>query len=268
MSDPVRDKMLEARDLIQAKRYPQARALLVTIDHPKAYEWLQKLDDVEARDRAASTQVVHSRQMSAETLETRNPYAQQPVYEANNPYAQQPVYDPIRDAAVSSYSEREEKRTNILHVLLALIGGLVGATIGGAIWAAVVYFTEYEIGYIAIAVGFLAGLFAVLFSGGRRGIPIQLVAVLTALLGILVGKYAAVYMLGIKMINQETGQDLTADVFQLVPPFDPEIIRGVTEEIVAALQPIDALFVILAAFAAIRIAAAAGRSRQQKLRTT
>ena len=256
MSDPVRDKMLEARDLIQAKRYPQARALLVTIDHPKAYEWLQKLDDVEARDRAASTQVVHSRQMSAETLETRNPYAQQPVY------------DPIRDAAVSSYSEREEKRTNILHVLLALIGGLVGATIGGAIWAAVVYFTEYEIGYIAIAVGFLAGLFAVLFSGGRRGIPIQLVAVLTALLGILVGKYAAVYMLGIKMINQETGQDLTADVFQLVPPFDPEIIRGVTEEIVAALQPIDALFVILAAFAAIRIAAAAGRSRQQKLRTT
>lgn len=267
MSDPVRDKMLEARDLIQAKRYPQARALLVTIDHPKATEWLHKLDEVETSERAASTQVVHQRQMSAETLETRNPYAQQPAYAAQQPYAQQPIYDPIRDAAVSSYSEaRSEKRTNLLHVLLAVIGGLVGAAIGGTIWAAVAYFTEYEIGYIAIAVGFLAGAFAVLFSGGRRGIPIQLVAVLTALLGIVAGKYAAVYMLGIKMINEQAGQDFTTEVFKLVPPFDPEIIRGIGEEIVAALQPIDALFVILAAFTAIRIAASAGKSRQAKLK--
>lgn len=274
MSDPVRDQLLEARDLIQAKRYPQARALLVTIDHPKAYEWLQKLDEVEARERSASTQVVHNRQMNAETMESRNPYAQQPAYAAQQPYAQQPyaqqpVYDPIRDAAISSYSEasRSEKRTNLLHVIGALIGGLVGATLGGAIWAAVAYFTEYEIGYIAIAVGFLAGAFAVLFSGGRRGIPIQLVAVLTALLGIVAGKYAAFYMIGIKTINEQAGQDFTTEIFKLVPPFDPEIIRGIAEGIVQSLQPIDALFVILAAFAAIRIAASAGKSRREaKLR--
>ena len=256
MSDPVRDKMLEARDLIQAKRYPQARALLVTIDHPKAYEWLQKLDDVEARDRAASTQVVHQRQTYAETMETRNPYAQQPVY------------DPIRDAAISSYSERDEKRTNLLHIIGALIGGLLGATIGGAIWAAVAYFTEYEIGYIAILVGLLAGVFAVLFSGGRRGIPIQFIAVITALLGIVVGKYAAVYMIGIKIINVLSGQNVTAYIFKLVPPFDPEIISGIAQEIVAAIQPVDALFVILAAFAAIRIAASTREKRREaKLRT-
>lgn len=279
MSDAVRDKMFEARDLIQAKQYAQARALLVTIDHPKAYEWLQKLDDVEARERSMGTRAVHQQQMAAETLETRNPYAQQQAHDpfmqpraqapyAQQPYAQQPVYDPIGEYQASSYpqpAEAERKRINVLHILGALIGGVVGAALGGAIWAAVAYFTEYEIGYVAIAVGLLTGVFAVLFSGGRRGIPIQLIAVLTALVGIVVGKYAAFYMLGIKYLNAQTGRDLTADILRDVPPFQPEMIQGIFQEMVNAIQPLDALFVVLAIFAAIRIAAAARKPRQPKL---
>lgn len=262
MSDTVRDQMFEARNLIQSKRYAEARSLLVTIDHPKAYEWLRKLDDVEARERSMGTQAVHSRQQAAETLETRNPYAQQPVH------------DPIHDYSASSYerealltAQPEAKRTNLLHIIGALIGGLLGALIGGAVWAAVAYFTEYEIGYIAILIGALTGILAVLFSGGRRGIGIQIVAILTALLGIVVGKYAAVYALAIKFLNEEAGRDVTAEILREAPPYMPETIQGIFQEIVAALAPLDALFVVLAVFAAFRIAAASRQPRQPKLKT-
>jgi hypothetical protein len=284
MSDTVRDKMFEARDLIQAKRYAQARALLVTIDHPKASEWLHKLDDVEARERSMGTQVVQQRQQAAETQETRNPYARQqnaahdPFMQpraqdpyARDVYAQPPIHDPIRDDYAGGYdrqalvpAEPERKRINVLHVIGAVLGGIVGALIGAAIWAAVAYFTDYEIGYVAIAVGLLTGVFAVLFSGGRRGIPIQLIAVLTALLGIVVGKYAAFYMLGVKFLNEQAGRDITADLLREVSPFQIETIQGIAQEIVAAIQPIDALFVVLAVFAAIRIAAGARASQSLK----
>jgi hypothetical protein len=41
-----KQKMLAARELIQEKRYAEARALLKTIDDPKAKEWLKKLDEI------------------------------------------------------------------------------------------------------------------------------------------------------------------------------------------------------------------------------
>jgi hypothetical protein len=42
-----KQKMLAARELIQEKRYAEARALLKTIDDPKAKEWLKKLDEID-----------------------------------------------------------------------------------------------------------------------------------------------------------------------------------------------------------------------------
>ncbi len=42
-----KQKMLAARELIQEKRYAEARALLKTVDNPTASVWLKKLDEVE-----------------------------------------------------------------------------------------------------------------------------------------------------------------------------------------------------------------------------
>ena len=39
-----REKMLQARELIQAKRFDEARQILVTIDHPKAKQWLDRIE--------------------------------------------------------------------------------------------------------------------------------------------------------------------------------------------------------------------------------
>ncbi|MBZ0321402.1 MAG: hypothetical protein K8L91_33630, partial [Anaerolineae bacterium] len=41
-----REALLEARELIKAKRYDEARFILKSIDHPTAKEWLAKLDQI------------------------------------------------------------------------------------------------------------------------------------------------------------------------------------------------------------------------------
>jgi len=41
-----RERMLQAREHIKAKRYDEARAILKTIDHPTARKWLAKLNEI------------------------------------------------------------------------------------------------------------------------------------------------------------------------------------------------------------------------------
>lgn len=42
-----REKMQQARELIQAKRYNEARMLLRTVNHDMALEWLDKIDKLD-----------------------------------------------------------------------------------------------------------------------------------------------------------------------------------------------------------------------------
>lgn len=42
----TKEKMQQAKELIQAKQYEEARAILRTVDHDKAYEWLDKIDAI------------------------------------------------------------------------------------------------------------------------------------------------------------------------------------------------------------------------------
>lgn len=50
-----KNRMLEARDLIQEEKFDEARAILQDIDHPTAREWLDKLNQVSPAARTAST---------------------------------------------------------------------------------------------------------------------------------------------------------------------------------------------------------------------
>lgn len=47
--------MLAAKELIQEKRYDEARALLKTVDHPTAREWLKKLDRIAPPTKSKKT---------------------------------------------------------------------------------------------------------------------------------------------------------------------------------------------------------------------
>jgi hypothetical protein len=71
----------------------------------------------------------------------------------------------------------------------ALLAGLLAAVAGGVGWTIQVALTDYEVGLVAWAIGGLAGFAVALAAGTRRGTPLQAIAVASALLGILLGKY-------------------------------------------------------------------------------
>jgi len=68
----------------------------------------------------------------------------------------------------------------------AAIAGLVAAGISAAIWAGITIATNYQIGWIAIGVGFLCGV-AVRAVGKGRTVPFRVLGAACALIGIVVG---------------------------------------------------------------------------------
>jgi len=71
---------------------------------------------------------------------------------------------------------------------LAIVGGLIGATIGASLWAFISVLANYQIGYMAIAVGFVTGLLVRFFGKGNDPL-FGLVGASFALLGCLAGNF-------------------------------------------------------------------------------
>lgn len=68
----------------------------------------------------------------------------------------------------------------------AIIGGISAALIGAALWAVITVSTGYQIGYMAIGIGFLVG-FAVRFFGSGVDIQYRVIGAACALLGCMLG---------------------------------------------------------------------------------
>jgi hypothetical protein len=73
----------------------------------------------------------------------------------------------------------------------AVAGAALGAAIGAAGWAAMVITTKHSIGFAAIGLGLLSTFLISRFTGGRRGVLSVVAAVLSVVVALAVGKYAA-----------------------------------------------------------------------------
>ncbi len=96
-------------------------------------------------------------------------------------------------------------------VVGALVGSVIGGALGAALWAAVAYFTNYEVGFIAWAIGAMAGAGAFVGSGRQGGAACGGIAVLVALAGIAGGKYAAIE-LNVSDVTVKFEKDLEAEI--------------------------------------------------------
>jgi hypothetical protein len=102
-------------------------------------------------------------------------------------------------------------------VLRAAAAGLVAALVGGIVWGLIVKWTQYELGFVAWGIGFIVGTAVVYGARNLRGIPFQLVAVVFALLGIVLGKYLGFVWVGQDEL-EKVGIDLplfSKDTFDL-----------------------------------------------------
>lgn len=128
----------------------------------------------------------------------------------------------------------------------AIAAGVVGALLGAAVWAAVVIVTDFEIGYLAVLVGFLAGFGVKYGARGATGKVLQQAAVGCTLLGLLATKYIvfAHYLSG---AAAKEGVQLGY--------LSPGMLMTFPRALVGMLSPFDLLWLFLALTSAWRVPA-------------
>jgi hypothetical protein len=129
----------------------------------------------------------------------------------------------------------------------ATLAGLAAAVAGAIAWTIVVVVTDFEVGIVAWAIGFVVGWAVALVAHGRRGLPLQVVAVVCALLGILLGKYGTFAHDVREVVEEEVGAEA-------VPAYwDTDVIDFFFEELDSVFGIFDLLWVGLAVYTAWRL---------------
>lgn len=135
-----------------------------------------------------------------------------------------------------------------------LVAGLAAAAVASLIWYGVVAITEYQLGLVALLVGWLVGKAVMLGAGGKRGISLQLMSVGITLPAMVLGEYFIVrhFIVEALKANGESGFRLflpVADMFEVV-------LEGIR------IEPTTLLFWALALWVAFRTPAARQIRRQ------
>jgi hypothetical protein len=107
-----------------------------------------------------------------------------------------------------------EERPAAAALVPALLAGIVAAVVGGVVWGLIVKWTDYEVGFVAWGIGFLVGL-AVVTAARTRGLVFQVVAVLCALLGILIGKYLSFVWVLQNVADERLSENVDIPVFSM-----------------------------------------------------
>ncbi len=128
------------------------------------------------------------------------------------------------------------------NLLLGIVGGIGAAIAGAAVWAGVTVVTGYQIGFMAIGIGFLVG-FAIRALGKGVTNPFGVVGAVLSLLGCALGNLMAVTA----MVAAEQEVPFLSVLSQL----DPAIIQ---ELMVAFFSPMDVVFYGIALYYGYKLA--------------
>jgi hypothetical protein len=115
-------------------------------------------------------------------------------------------------------------------LLLGIFGGLGGMVIGAVLWAVITLVTDYQIGWMAVGVGFLVGA-GVRFLGRGTSNSFQVVGGALALIGCLLGNLLTVLVMA--------SQEFAIPLLDLLTNLS---IGLVFELMKATFSPIDLLF--------------------------
>jgi hypothetical protein len=127
---------------------------------------------------------------------------------------------------------------------MGLIAGLAAAAVGAGVWAVVTVVTGYQIGWMAVAVGFLVG-WAVRLAGKGTSTAFGVLGAALALGGCLVGNL----LTGSVVASRELGVPITEVLVRMTPTFGVDLMA-------AMFSPIDLLFYGLAIYQGYRFSIA------------
>jgi hypothetical protein len=139
------------------------------------------------------------------------------------------------NSSVSTFIDERKPTSNLA---LGCLGGLLATGLGAGIWAVISILTNYQIGWMAVGVGFLVGLMVKIFGQGDSPFFGFIGAVL-AFAGCLIGNYMVVAILA----SRELG----------VPATELVLIFGIMiNQMKAFFHPLDVVFYGIAIYEGFR----------------
>ena len=125
---------------------------------------------------------------------------------------------------------------------LAVVGGLIAAAVAALLWALITYATKFQIGFMAIGVGFLVG-YAVRYFGKGVTTAFGIVGAVLALFGCILGNILTTIIAASLQEGVPFSAILTA--FLTNPAIVAEIMK-------ATFSPMDLLFYAIAVYEGYR----------------
>jgi uncharacterized membrane protein len=116
---------------------------------------------------------------------------------------------------VSISADRYQQLYAEQNLAIAVLAGVVAAVVGAIAWAAVTVTTEYQIGYMAIAVGFIVG-FAVRLGKGVDKV-FGIIGAILALLGCVLGNVFSIIGFICKQQHMDLGTALSRLDYSKLP---------------------------------------------------
>ena len=151
----------------------------------------------------------------------------------------------------------EEERYTGSALGRGIAGGLIAAVVGGFLWGLIVILSEYEIGIAAWGIGFIVGFGVVRFAGGAKGTPLQVVAVVSSVLGIVIGKYISYAYFFKQAVSDRFDVDISY--------FDSEIFRAFRENLGDVFGGFDLIWAGLAVVTAWKLTRPSGFGSRGRL---
>jgi len=145
----------------------------------------------------------------------------------------------VNENKLNTYIEKLKLEQNLP---MGVLAGLLASLVGGLLWAAITIITEYQIGYMAIAVGFIVG-YGVRYMGKGLDQIYGVIGAFFALLGCLLGNFFSI--VGFAANEMEMGYMETLNYI------DYAVIPEVMGE---TFSPIDLLFYGIAIYEGYKFA--------------
>lgn len=156
------------------------------------------------------------------------------------------------DTSIPSAQPAIEQLDDQPNLLMGLIGGVIAMLVGAVVWGAITYFTEYQIGWMAVGVGFLVGM-AVKFFGKGKSMIFGISSAALALVGCVLGNL--IFYSGV-IARQEGALFPEVFFFFLLSP------AALIELFTLAFDFMDILFYVLAIYAGYSAAIDSKRARR------
>jgi hypothetical protein len=149
------------------------------------------------------------------------------------------------DGAVVTSAAQPRLPASTNHILGGLLAGIVAAVLATALWYAVVVISHYQLGIVAIVVGFLVGQAVVLGASRRGSIALVGISVVLTLLALVISEYLIIA----NFVSQQLAPGETIELIQ-----SPAFVVEVVVESVKA-DPLTLAFWAIALFQAFTIPA-------------